>query len=212
MKPVSENSEAKNEVHLLTKTPPPAESRRAWLELEERLLSIAGQASTEADRGAVINLLSKGRSLFVLRSRKVSRSLGSAIAEFLASPLASSSRLDGELKDFYYRCFDEKERRKALLKDKLYTVVDFSSRRTHFLKDDFKRELLQREPDFIRSLPGHCDAQRRNTSWFADPTRYSETLESLLRRDVLGSFIFISRATREHPSVPDRNKLRAVPS
>ena len=184
---------AKNELHVLSRKPLSPETCTTWLAIESQLLCVAARACEEAEKHALIALLSKGRSLFVPGSRTVSGSFGNAIGEFFKTSLASTTPdLSADLKDLYYECFDERERRKALLKDRLYAVVDFSTHRTHLLKDDFKKELLQREPDYIRSLPGHAEnSPKRRFS--IKPTRYSDLLESLLRRDVLSSFAFFFR-------------------
>jgi hypothetical protein len=64
-----------------------------------------------------------------------------------------------------------------------------ASSRRRFLKDDFKKELLQRDPDYIRSLPGH--SENRPGDWLR-LINYNDLLENLLRRDVLGRFAFFS--------------------
>ena len=183
---------AEVELYLLRKHPPSAETLALWETIEGRLLAHGVQASEEAERRALIAVLSKGRSLFVQRSRDVSGSFGAAIKDFLSTSLATrSSDLATDLKNFYNACFDRKELQRAMLKDRLYAVVDFTSNRTEALNDEFKRQLLQREPDYVRSLPGHAQQEARGSTSLGRVT-FSKLLNSLLKRDVLSEFVFLS--------------------
>ncbi len=183
----------KNELHLLSKKPPTRATLAKWYELELRLLHEGGHVNSEPDRRSLIAVLSKGRSLFVEQSPRVSGSFGRAIEEFFSTPLASGNpELAADLGQFYSSCIDITEHRKVLLKDRLYAIVDFTSNRASSLNETFKEELLKREPEYIRKLPGHADARKKNWYRYGE-TQYSAVLDSLLRRDVLSKFAFLRR-------------------
>jgi len=183
--------EAKNELHVLKKKPPSPDLIGSWEPIERRLLNKAADAQTLSDRTALIGLLSVGHSLFMIRSRSISKPLGHAIREFAASPLGTADdELRTALDAFYKACFDETEHRKVQLKDKLYAVVDFSSNRGSHLKPNFMEQLLKRDPEYVRKLPGHADHRHKEPFGY-EPTCYSSSLDDLLRRDVLSKFEFL---------------------
>ena len=186
--------EAKNELHVLKKKPPSPDIIASWQPIERRLLHKGVEAQTLSDRTALIGLLAVGHSLFVLRSRAISKPFGQAIKEFAATPLGTADdELRMALDKFYHACFDEAEHRKVQLKDKLYAVVDFSSNRGPRLKPNFMAQLLKRDPEYISKLPGHTDRRYKEPFGY-EPTRYSKCLDDLLRRDVLAKFEFLPAA------------------
>jgi hypothetical protein len=183
--------EAKNELHVLKKKPPPPHITAGWQPIERRLLQKGTDAQTLSDRTALIELLSVGHSLFVMRSRSISKPLKEAIKQFAAAPLgAADDELRRALDTFYQACFDETEHRKVQLKDRLYAVVDFASNKRSYLKPNFMEQLLKRDPEYVRKLPGHADHRYKEPFGY-EPTRYSSDLDGLLRRDVLSKFEFL---------------------
>jgi hypothetical protein len=186
--------EAKNELQVLKTKPPSLDIIASWGSIERQLLNKGVEAQTLSDRTALIGLLSVGHSLFMMRSRSISKPLGQAIKEFAESSLgATDEELRTALDTFYKACFDEAEHRKVQLKDKLYAVVDFSSNRGSHLKPNFMAELLKRDPEYVRKLPGHTDDRHKEPFGY-EPTRYSSLLDDLLRRDVLSKFEFLPAA------------------
>lgn len=184
--------EAKNELHVLKKRPPPPEIVTRWQPIESRLLGKGVNTHTPDEKEALIGLLSIGHALFVSRSRSISQPFGTTMAKFLATSLGSSdAELAADLRGFYDGCFDETEHRKVQLKDKLYAVVNFNSNAASFLKQHFMDELLKRDPEYVRGLPGHLDARYKEPFGY-EPARFSSLLGGLLRRDVLSSFVFLS--------------------
>lgn len=182
---------AQTERHVLDKHPPSPELCEDWLSIEATLLKIAPQAQSTEDKGALVALLANGRWLVgKRRSPCPFGSFGQSVEEFCRTSLTARRQLlIVKLRSFYAKCVDPSEYRRAALKDRLYAVVNLGENQTPGLKDDFKKALLDREPDYIRTLPGHVDGSY--SGWMISrERRFSEILDSLLSRDVFRSFEF----------------------
>ena len=166
---------------------------RAWPTAERHLLKampkLAGAESAQA-----ISLLIRGRQLFVPGACE------SSAVPFVDAISAVTLTRDGAALAKAIESFQSAIPKpaivamsRAVFKNRLYTAVSLKQGKgeSPHLLDAFKEYLLEREPAFVRALPGHEERlPRKDLAPWCEPPRatFSPELDALVHHDALKRF------------------------
>ncbi len=163
--------------------PSAAPIRALWPETEQLLIQ-SWQTVSPGHRTAILELVARGREKLIPGSRVGSTAplIGNVI---LLSALVNElpARLI-ELLSTIRDLFPIDAYRRARFMATLRVVVSMKKGQPVSVTRAFKEHLLEVEPDYVRSLPGHVDAKRhRRHAWIEiGSTRFSADLDSLCDR------------------------------
>jgi len=178
------------------------EATREWYELENLITSLLGKTSLPTIRTSLIDIIIKGRELFVYKNKRLifTKSFISIIKSYKQycsnNKYNEDSFLLNTLSEFYCRYFESTNIEHARMKSQLYTIANLSKRLNPSIKLEIKSELRKLCPFYIKNLPGHTEPEKIHkggTSWYSHlEPEYSYLLDKLIDRHAFSYFSFLS--------------------
>lgn len=163
-----------------------------WHPIEDNLCKLLAITDLE-DRALVLDILGRGRSLFVKMQRAAEgeslRKLAQRSHQLLPRGI-NAIRACEQLKALLRSFFSDLDY--VRVKTELYEAVYFPRHGQPLLTDRFKHFLLTEDQDFIESLPGHSGNAPERKWQIPHSVRFSPFLDKLVHNDILKPFEFLS--------------------